>query len=474
MTRRFLVGEGRTRLRPLFFLLLVCVAAGFSRPEPAEAGPHTVTILHFSDYHSHAVPFYDDGRDGQGGIARAAGYLRKEKRKGAIVFSGGDMVNKGSPAWSDKYECAEWPWLNGIVDAMAFGNHDADYGRDSFQRCRAQVTYPILSANTAGLPSSAIVNAKGLRIGVFALAGSDFPTLVKVEGFAFSDRLAAARDAVRDLRERDRVDAVIMIGHEHLDDDYALARAVPGIDVILGTHSHLKRDLTRIEGTNTWFIAPGQYLTHISRVELTVDVGRVLQPARSDGLENPSHISKVTHVAGKLVRVDDSLPLDRALARRVAAMQRALERDPKYAPLFEPIARLAKPVSVEELSARAVDVMRRAAAADAALSTASSFRQALAPGVLTFEELRAAMPYDNEIVVVEMSGAQLARLLEASQGEEALVATSQQLDPSRIYRVAVTEYLANVATRYRDFFADAPKHPTGLRVRNEVRISFAP
>jgi 5'-nucleotidase len=431
----------------LCFLLLLCGTA--------QAAPQTVTILHFSDYHSHAVPFYDGGREGQGGIARAAGYLRQEKRKGAVVFSGGDMVNKGSPAWSDKYECAEWPWLNGIVDAMAFGNHDADYGREAFLRCRAQVTYPILSANTAGLQRTAIVRSKGLRIGVFALAGSDFPALVKAEGFAFGDRIAAARGAVRDLRQQ-RADAVVMIGHEHVDDDYALARAVPGIDVILGTHSHLARDLTPIDGTNTWFISPGQYLTHISRVELTVDGGKVMR------------------VDGKLIRVDDSLPLDRTLARRVAAMQRALERDPKYAPLFEPVARLAKPVSVDELAATSVDIMRRAAAADAALSTASSFRQALAPGVLTLEELRAAMPYDNEIVVVEMSGAELARLLEASKGEEALVATRQEIDATKNYRVAVTDYLANVATRYRDFFANAPKHPTGLRVRNEVRISFAP
>jgi len=434
---------------------VILAFAFFISVGPAFAGPSLITILHFSDYHSHAVPFYDDGRVGQGGMARAIGFLRQEKKRGAIVFSGGDMVNKGSPAWSDRYQCAEWPWLNGIVDAMAFGNHDADYGREAFQRCRAEVTYPILSANTAGFHGTTIVNAKGLRIGVFALAGSDFSTLVKAEGFAFTDRIAAARDAVRDLRQRDHADAVVMIGHEHLDDDYALARAVPGIDLILGTHSHLKHDLTRIEGTNTWFISPGQYLTHVSRVELTVDGG------------------KVTGVEGKLVRIDDTLPLDRTVARRVTDMQQALERDPKYAPLFEPIAKLAKPVSIEDLAAMAVDVMRRAASADAALSTASSFRQALAPGVLTFEELRAAMPYDNEIVVVEMSGVQLARLLDASKGEEALVATSQQLDPNKTYHVAVTEYLANVATRYRELFAGLVKKPTGLRVRDEVRKALA-
>src|SRR5262249_4006337 len=156
------------------------------------------------DYHSHAAQ-----------LARAIGYLRHEKQRGAIVFSGGDMINKGSPAWSDKYQCAEWPWFDGIVDAMAFGNHDADYGPDPFERCRAQLRYPILSANTAGMRKTIVVGANGVRVGAFAVAGPDFPALVKVEGFTFGDRVEAAREAVRELRERQRVDAVVMIGHEH-------------------------------------------------------------------------------------------------------------------------------------------------------------------------------------------------------------------------------------------------------------------
>jgi 2',3'-cyclic-nucleotide 2'-phosphodiesterase (5'-nucleotidase family) len=118
--------------------------------------------------------------------------------------------------------------------------------------------------------------------------------------------------------------------------------------------------------------------------------------------------------------------------------------------------------------------MRSAAGADVALTTASSVRQSLPPGVVTLEDLRAALPYDNEIVVVEMSGEQLRKLLDASSAEEALVTTKIEPDATKLYRLAVTDYLANVAARYRDFFASLSKRRTALRVRNEVRISFAP
>ncbi|MGZ7081359.1 MAG: bifunctional metallophosphatase/5'-nucleotidase, partial [Thermoanaerobaculia bacterium] len=276
-----------------------------------------VTLLHFADYHSHALPFYSEGRAQQGGIARAIGYLRNEETHGALVFSGGDMINKGSPAWSDKYRCVEWSWLNDVVAAMAFGNHDADYGADAFRRCAASARYTILSANVVDEKGKLffrpykVMQRNGVRIGVFAIAGPDFDTLVKADqrpaaGVRFTDRLAAARDVVKRLREEEHVDAVVMIGHEHHDDDFELARKVPGIDVIFGTHSHRKDELLQIPGTTTWFISPFQYLTYVSRIVMTFEGHRLAR------------------VSGGLVPVDASMPEDHDVALRVATLQHEL------------------------------------------------------------------------------------------------------------------------------------------------------
>jgi len=425
-------------------ILLLCLAL----PLGAQT---TVTLLHFSDYHSHALPFYtDDGE--RGGIARAVGYLRGEKRRGALVFSGGDTINSGSPAWSDKYGCVEWRWLNGVVDATAFGNHDADYGLAAFEKCKTAMRYPILSANTKSFERSRVFTVSGKRIGVFALAGSDFPQLVKVPGLTFGDPVAAAREVVRELREKERVDAVVMIGHQHAEADYALARAVPGIDLIFGSHSHLKRELTRIPGTSTWFISPSQYLTYISRVEMTFADGKI-------------------DVRGSLVPVDASMRADRMIEKRVARMQRDLENDPQYRELFVPIGRLAAPLSVESLARRTLQVMRAATNADVALSTVSSFRGSLPAGTLTMELLRAALPYDNEIIVCTMSGEQLQRVLDFSASRkgsdsESAIDGPATIDATKTYRVATTDYLANVA--YREVFA-CDKTKSGLRVRDELR-----
>ena len=424
-------------MRRLLLLLL------FTLPAAAES---RITLLHFSDYHSHALPFYTEEGE-RGGIARAIGYLKSEKRKGALVLSGGDTINQGAPAWSDKYGCADWPFWNGVVDAMAFGNHDADYGWPAFERCRKSVRYPILSANTAGFQRYAILKSKGVRIGVFAVAGPDFPRLVKIPELQFTDPIAAARETVDTLRNREKVDAVVMIGHQTTSDDYALAQAVPGIDVILGTHSHLKRDLTLIPNTSTWFISPSQYLTYISRVVMTIDDGRV------------------SKVSGALVPVDSRLREDRRVANRVRNMQQALERDPAYSGLFAPIATLSAPMTTQQLAMRALEVMRTVAGADIALSTHSTFRGPLPNGTIDLESLRRVMPYDNEIVVCEMSGAQLQRAL----GDQ--MYASGPVDPSRTYRVATTDYVAFVA--YKNVFTCEPVR-TGKRVRDELRASLSP
>ena len=430
------------------FLLLVVFALSL------RAGT-TVTLLHFSDYHSHALPFYTDEGE-RGGIARAIGYLQREKRRGALVFNGGDTINRGAPAWSDKYGCAEWSWLNGIVDAMAFGNHEPDYGQADLEKCRATARYPILSANTNGFEPYRVFTVKGKRIGIFAIAGSDFTKLIKTPGFTFGDPVAAARSAVRDLREREHADAVVMIGHEHAEDDYALARAVPGIDLIFGSHSHLKRDLTLIPGTRTWFISPSQYLTYVSRVELTFG---------ARGID----------VRGGLVPVDARMRADRAIAERVARMQRDLERDPKYRDLFTPIGKLDQPLDVASLAQKTLAVMRSATQSDVALSTTSSFRQPLPRGTLTMELLLGALPYENEIVSCTMTGSQLQRLYDVNEARrgsdsEAFVNGPAAIEPAGVYRVATTDYLANVS--WKEAF-DCEKTKTGLKVREELTKALA-
>ncbi|HVT04736.1 MAG TPA: bifunctional UDP-sugar hydrolase/5'-nucleotidase [Thermoanaerobaculia bacterium] len=472
----------------LFFLLLSATTLF------AES---TVTVLHFSDYHSHAVPFFESG-ELVGGLPRLIGFLKPlARRKDTLIFSGGDMMNAGSPSWSDKYQCADWPLLNGIVDAMAFGNHDADYGPEVFERCRKSARFPILGANVIRSDGSPLFAAnrknylvfrrKNIRIGVFAIAGDDFEKLVSpshrpAAEARFTASASAAREVVEALKSKERVNCIILIGHEHTEDDIRLAREVPGIDLILGTHSHRKQDLEVVPGTHTYMISPFQYLNYVSRVEMHFSAGRLAS------------------IDGRLVPMDRSIREDRATLATVAKMQAALEQDLAYRSFFLPVGSASTEIATRNgvegeslIGDFVTDVMRDVTKSDIAISAASSFRQALPPGPLRLEDLRASLPYDNKILIYRMTGASVKQLIEQSisrrgsdffsqvsgirfaihdrHAEDLVVSRDGQWAPLRddgTYTVATTDYQGKIADGYREIFAPFPPVDSGERVRSAV------
>src|SRR5262249_36505211 len=157
-----------------------------------------------------------------------------------------------------------------------------------------------------------VFEANGVKIGVFALAGADFSRLVPAAmrpaaGATFGDRVEAARQVVAALRQQEHVNAVVLIGHALREDDIAPAPAVPGIDIIFGSHSHRKEDLFRIPETSTYMISPFQYLTYISKLTLTFTNG-----ALSD-------------VSGGLVRIGSDLLGEPRIIQMVDQMQADLQ-----------------------------------------------------------------------------------------------------------------------------------------------------
>lgn len=455
---------------------------------PAAGQSSSVRLLHFSDYHSHAVPFRSEGQPGQGGIARALAFLLDAKKDGStLVLSGGDMLNKGVPAWSDEFGCVEWPWLDRVLDAMALGNHDLDYGAAAFEQCRGQVRFPVLSANlrassgapylhAAGGQPYLVKEVGGLRIGLFAVAGPDVQKLIRAEdlprGARWADATETARAVVAALREQERVDAVVLFGHQRREDDEALARAVPGIDLVLGTHSHYRGELATIPGTATRYIAPYQYLTYVSDVRLRFS-GR-----------------RLTGVEGRLVRMDAARPEEPTYAARVAQLDRELrqrrpERFEVVGHAFVELGDAGLAESESLVSNWATEVARGAAAAQVFFSTASSFRGGLPPGPITREDFLSAFPYTNRIATARFSGRLLLDWLTLSvarRGSDGFSAQSglryvvrdgkpaqvqvrrdpadpsrgyAPLDPAAGYLVATTDYQAYFVDGYAELFAQA-------------------
>src|SRR5581483_141477 len=62
-------------MKKILLLAALVVLALAATPAAAQSRT-TITLLHFSDYHSHAVPFYSEGQADSAGIGRLIAYLQ--------------------------------------------------------------------------------------------------------------------------------------------------------------------------------------------------------------------------------------------------------------------------------------------------------------------------------------------------------------------------------------------------------------
>ncbi len=466
------------------------------RRSPRSGRLRRVRLVHFSDYHAHAAPFYAEGEHGTAGVARLIAYLR-EVRSRAVVTNGGDMLNVGWPPWSDHYRGIEWPWFNGLVDMMALGNHDADYGPELFGRRRAGLDHPVLCANLVGADDQPLLThagrpylvreVDGVSLGLLAAAGPDFDRLVPassrpIAGARFSDRTATVEQLVAELRGRERVNAVVLVGHGLAEDDQALARDVPGIDVVLGTHSHRRQELTGIAGSDAVMVSPFQYATYVADLDLTFRGGALVD------------------VAGGLVQMSADRPEAPDVAAEVARLRTDLDADPRYAHLAETVAHTDHEISPaghdqgeSVLGNLVTDVMRDRVGADAVLMTADSIRAPLPPGEVTVGHVHAALPYDNHVLVYRLTGQRLQDLLDASvrqcgsgrhlqvagvgyasaggravQVHVARGAIWESIDPDASYEVALNDFTAQMVPAYSDVLAGLVPRDPGQEVRDLV------
>jgi 5'-nucleotidase len=92
-----------------------------------------------------------------------------------------------------------------------------------------------------------IKEVQGIRIGIFGILGKDAAEVSPfVRPMKFRDPIETSREMVKTLREREKVHWVICLSHgglrekKSLSEDDRLAKEVPGIDLIVGGHSHTK------------------------------------------------------------------------------------------------------------------------------------------------------------------------------------------------------------------------------------------
>jgi 2',3'-cyclic-nucleotide 2'-phosphodiesterase (5'-nucleotidase family) len=137
------------------------------------------------------------------------------------------------------------------------------------------------------------------------------------------------------------------------------------------------------------------------------------------------------------------------------------------------------------------DIMREFTGADAALINAGGLRASIDRGPVTVESVFKAMPYENELLVVKLSGAELlaalTRSVRGAREEEDggflhvsgirfaidgkvprdVVVGGRPIDAAATYEVAITDFMFSGGDGY-DLFAGKSAVDTGLPLRELI------
>ena len=234
------------------------------------------TILYISDFHGQITPLaqtsdtFSSPTFGIGGAAFLKPWfdLYRAEAQGnggysSITITGGDSVGATPPISNFFGDLPTIEALNDLgLTADTLGNHNFDRGSEYLRTTLIPASnFPYLASNvvftdTGELPpewqASHVYNFEGFKLGVIGYTLPELPSLIfpgNLDPFMITDPATAINAEAARLHSKEKVDAVIAVGHigangtNILNPDPGsplldLADSLTGVDAVFGGHTH--------------------------------------------------------------------------------------------------------------------------------------------------------------------------------------------------------------------------------------------
>ena len=479
--------------------LAACAAPEAPAPAAITAEPYTLTLLHVNDHHSHLEPralAFDvsglalDAAPADGRVSVAyGGYplitalieARAAQSDAVLTLHAGDAIT-GTLYYTLFDGEADAALMNLICfDAFAPGNHEFDHGDAGLAQfldfldagdCRT----PVISANVVPhdaspllgrLQASAVFERGGRRIGVIGLVIAEKTRISSSPDpeTRFLDETETAQGEIDRLRAGG-VEHIILLTHQQYANDLTLARALTGVDVIVGGDSHtLLGDRgvlaplgftpegpyptmeTNADGDPVCIVQAFEYAQALGELRVSFDEsGRVIAcsgapvfPAAASGYSFSRDGADIALSGADAARVRAALdrhgllhPLEanaesEALLAGFTAQLSQL-RETVIGEAAEPLCMVRLPgegraeplcdrtetyehgAHVSALVAQAF--LEREGSADIAIQNAGGVRASIPAGPVTIADVFTVLPFANTLHVLTLSGAEVTETLE--------------------------------------------------------------
>lgn len=391
-------------------------------------------FIETSDVHGSFFPYdFINRKPKAGSLARVATYvnqLRSQHGENVILLDNGDIL-QGQPVnyYSNYVDTTSANIAAQVVnylryDAQTIGNHDVETGHRVYDKWVSATHCPILGANVIDTKTNkpylkpyTILKRGGARIAIIGLLTPAIPNWLGENlwsGLRFEEMVSSARQWMRVVKEQEKADIVIGLFHSgkdggittpHYKEDAALAvaREVPGFDVVFFGHDHTRYAdaVTNNEGKLVACLDPANNAMSVAQADLQL----VKKKGRWCVKESQ----------WKLVDVAD-LPVDNDFVDHFSAFNETVKA---YANRV--IGTFENTISTRDsyfgnsaFNDLILNLELSITKADVAFNAPVSFDVAIKKGPVRVADMFNLYKYENQLFVMRLTGKEIRKALEMS------------------------------------------------------------
>ena len=391
-------------------------------------------FIETSDVHGSFFPYdFINRKPKAGSLARVATYvnqLRSQHGENVILLDNGDIL-QGQPVnyYSNYVDTTSANIAAQVVnylryDAQTIGNHDVETGHRVYDKWVSATHCPILGANVIDTKTNkpylkpyTILKRGGARIAIIGLLTPAIPNWLGENlwsGLRFEEMVSSARQWMRVVKEQEKADIVIGLFHSgkdggittpHYKEDAALAvaREVPGFDVVFFGHDHTRYAdaVTNSEGKLVACLDPANNAMSVAQADLQL----VKKKGRWCVKES----------LWKLVDVAD-LPVDNDFVDHFSAFNETVKA---YANRV--IGTFENTISTRDsyfgnsaFNDLILNLELSITKADVAFNAPVSFDVAIKKGPVRVADMFNLYKYENQLFVMRLTGKEIRKALEMS------------------------------------------------------------
>nr|WP_272212723.1 bifunctional metallophosphatase/5'-nucleotidase [Marinicella sp. W31]MDC2878634.1 bifunctional metallophosphatase/5'-nucleotidase [Marinicella sp. W31] len=399
-----------------------------------------IEILHNNDFHSRFDPInkYDsscpaeDDAAGEcfGGAARLLTAINETRAaleadgKNVILLNAGDNF-QGSLFYTFYKGEMEGEFMNMLgYDAMTVGNHEFDDSEDGLKTFLDIVTFPVVTANVKTnadstvkgmIEPSIVLDIDGEKVGIIGAVTNDTPEIASPgKNIDITVDVDAITTEVEKL-QGEGVNKIIALTHVGYPRDLAAIAVIPGVDVVVGGHSHTLLSNTdedaagpyptmvdNPDGYQVPVVQANQYGKYLGDLSVVFNDDGVVTSAKGDPILLDASFTPDENVTSWIA--EKAEPLEELKMEEVGESSALIVGDRDVCRTEEcPMGNLVADAMLERVADQGISI---------AIQNGGGVRASIDPGVVTMGEVLTVLPFQNTIATFQLKGSDLVAALE--------------------------------------------------------------